>query len=129
MFDELKKIWKKLGIKGSVRNYSKANLWVVETDTTGDPIARILPSGFKTPRNIDVDGFKRVDGRVIQGHKAWWKFYDFSTVEVFSDGRGLRISAVSKTAVSERHFGNKNVRYIQKEWGEPLIVIFAVKKR
>lgn len=87
-----------------MREHTKANLWVVEADTNGDPIARILPSGFKTPRNIDVDGFKRVDGR------------------------GLRISAVSKTAVSERHFGNKNVKYIQKEWGEPLIVIFDVKK-
>jgi hypothetical protein len=44
-YNKLKKVWKKLGIRGSVKNYSDIDLWVLETDTTGIPIARILPPG------------------------------------------------------------------------------------
>lgn len=64
-YDKLKKIWKKLGIKGSVKNYSDIDLWVLETDTTGFPIARILPPGNKTPESLDCDAFKRKDGKAI----------------------------------------------------------------
>lgn len=101
IYSKLKAIWKKLGINGSVKNYSKVELWVLETDTTGNPIARVLKPGYKTPSNIDTDAFKRIDGKAIQGHKNWWKFYDFSTVEVSTDGRGLKISVISKSAVPE----------------------------
>lgn len=125
-YSKLKAIWKKLGIKGQVKNYSNVVLWVIETDTTGKPIARKLIPGYKTPALIDVDAFKRVDGKAIQGHKDWWKFYDFSTVDVYKDGRGLRVSVVSKTAVSEKHFGR--VKYINKNWGESLVVILDVKR-
>lgn len=124
---KLKSIWKKLGIKGSVINYSDVNLWVLETDTADYPIARILPPGHKTPENIDFDGFKRVDGKPIQSHRNWWKFYDFSTVEIFKDRRGLRVSAISKTAVDEHHFGKK-LRYLKGKWGVPLTVILDVKR-
>ena len=127
LHQSLKSLWKKLGIKGSVKNYSSADLWVLETDTTGGPIARILPPGHKTPRGMDCDAFKRKDGKAIQGHKDWWKLYDFSTAEVFSDGRGLRVSVISKTAVSEKHFGEV-VKYINEKWGEPLIVILDTKR-
>lgn len=123
----LKSMWKKLGITGSVKNYSSSDLWILETDTTGNPIARILTPGHKTPRGIDCDAFKRKDGKAIQGHKSWWKFYDFSTVEVFTDGRVLKISVISKTAVSEAHFG-KDVHYLNEKWGEPLTLILDVKK-
>lgn len=42
LYSELKSIWKKLGIRGCVKNYSSAHLWVVETDSSKIPIARIL---------------------------------------------------------------------------------------
>ena len=126
-YDSLKQLWKKFGIKGSVKNYSDINLWVLETDTTGTPIARILPPGYKTPMGIDCDAFKRKDGKAIQGHKSWWKFYDFSTVEVYSDRRGLRVSVISKAAVPEIHFG-KDVKFINEKWGQPLTLILDVKK-
>ena len=115
VYFKLKSIWKKLGIKGSVKNYSNIDLWVLETDTTGLPIARILPAGFRTPPNVDIDAFKRVDGKPIQKHKYWWKFYDFSTVEVFSNKNGLKTSVVSKSAVIEKHFGD--VDYHMEKWG------------
>ncbi|MGB0454063.1 MAG: hypothetical protein ACPGJV_10150 [Bacteriovoracaceae bacterium] len=127
-FSYLKSIWKKLGINGSVKNYSKIDLWVVENDTTGGPVARVLPGGFKTPKGVDFDGFKRVDGKAIQRHKNWWKFYDFTTVEVSTDGRGLRVSAIAKVAVSEKHFNNKKPRYLKGKWGERLTVILDVKR-
>lgn len=128
LYAELKQVWKKLGINGQVKNYSNIPLWVVETDSSDHPVARILSPGFKTPSSIDIDGFKRVDGKKIQGHKNWWKFYDFSTVEVYTDGRGLRVSAISTTPVSEKHFGRKNVEYINALWEGPLTVIIDIKR-
>lgn len=58
-------------------NYSSKELWVIETENS--PVARILRPGYKAPIELDIDGFKRVDGKTIEGHKNWWKFYDFST--------------------------------------------------
>jgi hypothetical protein len=101
VYSELKRIWKKLGINGQVINYSKVSLWVVETDTSDIPVARILKSGFKTPRNIDVDGFKRFDGKKLKDHKHWFKFYDFSTAEIASNKKGLKVSCAYIVPVSE----------------------------
>lgn len=126
LYSDLKAVWKKLEIKGSIKNYSKVPLWVVENDTTDRPIARILLPGYQTPSKVDFDGFKRVDNKAIQGHRNWWKIYDFSTVDVFSDGRGLRLSVISKTAVPEKHFGN--VKYIKGKWGELLTVIIDLRR-
>jgi hypothetical protein len=64
-FEELKKIWKKLGITGHVKNFSSKPLWVLETES-GRPVARVLSPSFKTPVDVDVDGFKRVDGGAIE---------------------------------------------------------------
>ena len=128
LYFKLKQVWKKLGINGQVKNYSNIPLWVIETDSSDHPIARVLPPGFKTALDIDVDGFKRIDGKKIQGHKNWWKFYDFTTVEVYTDGRGVRVSAVSIAPVSEKHFGLKDVEYKNTPWGYPLTVIIDIKR-
>lgn len=125
-FEELNKIWKELGIKGQVKNFSSKPLWVLETES-GRPIARVLSPGFKTPVDVDVDGFKRVDGGAIEGHKNWWKFYDFSTAEVFDEGSSLRVSAISKRAVPENHFGDP-VLYKEVKWGTPIQVISDVRR-
>ena len=78
----LKRIWKKLGVKGQVKNYSSKPIWVLETDS-GKSIAHLLPPMTKSPNGVDADAFRRVDDKPIQGHKSWWKFYGFSMVEVF----------------------------------------------
>ncbi len=62
--------------KGKVRNYSTKELWVLETDTNdpkGPPIAHRLLSMQKSPIEFDVDGFRRVDNKPIDGHSSWWK--------------------------------------------------------
>lgn len=126
VYTELKSIWKKIRINGQVKNYSNIELWVVENITTGKPVARLLPSGHKTPAQIDVDAFKRIDGKAIQKHKNWWKFYDFSTVDVYNDGRGLKLSVIAKRAVKEDHFGK--VKYVRKKWGIPLVAILDIRR-
>lgn len=126
LYKSLKSIWKKLGVKGQVKNYSSKRLWVLETES-GRPVARWLEPGFKTPSATDVDAFKRADGATIEGHKNWWKFYDFSTAEIFDKGVGLRVSLISKTAVPEDYFGD-SVIYKLTKWGEPLQVISDVRR-
>lgn len=74
----LKSWWKKLGVNGEVRNFSSS----------------------KTPADVDADGIRRVDDKPINGHKSWWKLYDYTTMEVFDDGDGLKISANRKTPVT-----------------------------
>ncbi|MEI8348079.1 MAG: DUF3892 domain-containing protein [Pseudomonadota bacterium] len=125
VYDSLKAVWKKLGIKGQVVNYSSKELWVLETES-GQPVARKLLPGYKTTPSIDVDGFKRVDGVAIDGHRQWWKFYDFSTVEIFDFKNSLLVSAITKVAVDEIHFGQ--VSYRNEKWGEPIRAIIDVRR-
>ncbi len=126
MYQELKVIWKKLGVNGQLKNFSSKELWVLDTDS-GKPIARRLQAGCKTPPTTDTDAFKRVDGVTIDGHKSWWKFYDISTVEVYDQGAKLvRISAIIKTAVKENHFGEPT--YLDKKYGLPIQLITDVKR-
>lgn len=126
MYESLKKIWKKLGLKGQVKNFSSVELWVIENDTENKPIARKLPPGFKTPPKVDTDGFKRVDGIAIDGHKYWWKIYDGSTAEIYDDKKSLRVSAIAKTAVEEGRFGK--VTYRKETWGSPIQIVTNVKR-
>lgn len=124
-YEKLKAIWKKLGINGQVKSFSSKELWTIENDT-GKPIARKLVPGFKTPPMVDCDGFKRVDGKPIDGHASWWKIYDVSTAEVFDKGASLEVSAVTKTAVDENHFGTPEYR--NESWGFPIQLIIDVKR-
>ncbi|MEW6058011.1 MAG: DUF3892 domain-containing protein [Bdellovibrionota bacterium] len=108
LYQGLKSIWKKLGLKGRVKNYSSKPIWVVETES-GKAIAHLLPPMTKSPPNIDADGFRRVDGKPVQGHKLWWKIYDGSTLEVFDDGTDLKTSVIRKRAVDDTEFDSKGV--------------------
>lgn len=89
-------------------------------------LARWLESGFKTPKNIDVDGFKRFDGVPVAGHPNWWKIYDFATAEIFDAGQELTVSAISKTAVDENHFGK--TLYKQESWGTLIKLVIDVRR-
>jgi len=124
-YESLKKLWKKLGIKGQVKNFSSVDLWVIENDTAKQPMARKLLPGYKTPPKVDVDGFKRVDGLPIAGHKHWWKIYD-STAEIYDGKNSLKLSVIAMTAVGEKKFGTP--KYIPEPWGEPIHLIDNVRR-
>lgn len=125
IYKSLKSIWKKLGVNGQVKNFSTVELWVIETDSS-IPTARKLKAGFKTPIQVDVDAFKRIDGLAIDKHKNWWKFYDVSTAEIHGDSKKLTVSIISKTAVGEYHF-NKFI-YLDEYWGSPIQLVTNVRR-
>lgn len=125
---KLKSLWKKLGINGQVVNFSSKTLWVLETNS-GKSIAHLLLPMTKSPLKIDADAFRREDGKAIEGHKSWWKFYDFSTVEVFDESGSLKLSVVTKVKVSDEEFGGKSIIYDSaKNWGEPIKLITNVRR-
>ncbi len=129
-YQRLKSMWKKLGIKGEIRNYSSKPLWVLETGS-GKTVAHLLPPMTKTPTNIDADAFKRVDGKPISGHKHWWKILDISTVEIFDSRNDLKVSVIKKIKIDESsdEFGKEPVIYDNsKNWGLPLKLVTDVKR-
>jgi hypothetical protein len=125
LYKFLKSIWKKLGVKGQVKNFSSVELWTLDTES-GLPVAHRLPPGYKSPISIDIDAFKRIDGLAIESHDNWWKFYDFSTPEIYDQGKSISVSTVSKTAVDESHFGK--VTYLNKVKGSRIQVVTDVKR-
>lgn len=128
-YDELKKIWKLLNIKGHVKNYSSQPLWVLETES-GKPVAHHLSPMTKSPPAIDADAFRRKDGKPIEGHPSWWKIYDVANAELFDDANnGLRISAIAKAAVKDDEFarGGKII-YDEKDWGVPIRLLTAIRR-
>ena len=130
MKTKIKEYLEKLGIKGQVRNHSSEDLWVIESTTNhlhGPPIAHILGPGRKSSKNIDADGFKRVNGKKIDNHSSWWKILDFSTADIFNHAKGVEVSVLYKIAVPEDHFGK--VKYDKsKSWGENINYVINVKK-
>lgn len=129
-YETLKKVWKKLGIKAHVLNFSSQPLWVLETDSNV-PIAHYLPSMTRSPPRVDADAFRRVDGKSIEGHRSWWKIYDGFNVEVF-DGKKkatIEVSAIPKTAVTDREFTQDQIIYDEaKIWAVPIRILTNVKR-
>ena len=125
----LKRVWKKLGIKGQIKNYSSKSIWVLETDS-GKPMAHLLQSFSKSPNKVDADAFRRVDDKPIQNHKSWWKFYDFSTVEIFDNGNDIKTSVVTMIAVEDQEFSgtNKTTSDQSNNWGDPLQLVDNVRR-
>ena len=124
-------MWKKLGIKGQVKNYSSKPLWVIETDS-GRAVAHLLQPMSKSPPDVDADGIRRVDGKAIDGHRSWWKFYDFSIMEVFDDGDGLKTSVIRKMKVDDSEFAPADTKVIydrSSSWGVQVNLITDVQRR
>ncbi len=130
-YNELKSIWKKLRIHGQIKNFSSHILWALETDT-GQAVAHQLQPMSKSPPETDVDAFKRMDGKSIENHSSWWKFYDFSTVDIFDPETGdeLLVSVITKTPVTDEYFGKeRKITYSTLiRWGQPLRLITGVAR-
>jgi hypothetical protein len=83
----------------------------------------------KTPADVDADGIRRVDDKPINGHKSWWKLYDYTTMEVFDDGAGLKISANRKTPVTDSEFTGGKITYDRSsKWGVQIKLITDVSR-
>lgn len=103
---------------GQVRNHSSKELWVVETDT-GPAIAHKLAPGRQSKAAVDADGFKAVDGTLVDGHNSWVKIVNFSTADVANQGAQLTRGCFLCSNVGDNEFGN--VTYDQSAgWGEPI---------
>ena len=122
------KVIKKLPWTGRVKNFSSVTLWVVENISKSRPIAHQLGPNRKTPFGIDADGFKRVDGKPIDGHKFWWKIKSISTAEIYDRNGSLEIDIIYRSPVPEIHFGEDIEYSFEKNWGEPVSEIIDIKR-
>ena len=61
--------------QGTIRNMSSLTMLVISTDIdeTKSPHTAELPSCHETPRHIDFDGVRSLDGQPIKNHRGWWK--------------------------------------------------------
>jgi hypothetical protein len=104
--------------RGQVKNHSSKTLWVVETDT-GPAIAHKLFPGMESPGTVDADGFRAVDGTLVDGHGSWVKINDFSTADVSNNAAELSRGCILCGNVQDNEFGN--VTFDQStEWGVPI---------
>ena len=102
-------------MNGAVKNHSTHTLWVVETDT-GTAVAHLLAPGYQSPREIDADGFKAVDGTTVDGWSSWVKIRDVSTADVRDHGSDLTRGCFFCHNVGPTEFGS--VRYDRSpRWG------------
>ncbi len=127
---DLKKIWKKIRGKGRIVNCSSKPLWVIEADAeSGNVVAHLLPPMTKSPTDVDIDAFRRVDKKPVDGHSYWRKFYNFSTLEVFDNGNDLKVSVIKKIAVDEKYFNQGKIAYDRSaSWVVPIKLITDVRR-
>jgi hypothetical protein len=120
-------------MNGKVVNHSSKWLLVIETTTNEGKknkppaVIRQLGPKKKTPANIDADGFKRLDGKSIDGHKEWWKIRSFSTADIYDRDDDLRICVLYKIKVPNKEFGDAEIDN-SKNWGEDLKYAFSIIK-
>jgi hypothetical protein len=84
-----------------------------------------------SPPQVDIDGFRRLDGKPIGGHKSWWKIYDGTSIEIFDNGEDLKTSLSVKKRVDDSEFTDKkkNIKYDQsKNWAVPIKLIDDVQR-
>jgi hypothetical protein len=127
-YSDLKKIWKTLGIKAHIVNYSSVTFWVVEGNE-GVATAYLLPPMTRSPEKADVDGFKRVDGKPVMRHKSWWKVYDGSFKQIFDKGGRLSFSENTMTRVTDSAFSQERIIYDKSNsWAIPIKLITDVER-
>ncbi len=128
---DFRRLIKKYKGNGKVRNYSSKELWVLETDTNdpkGPPIAHRLLPMQKSPIKFDVDGFRRVDNKPIDGHLSWWKIYGYTTTDIFDDGGLLEIDVLVRVKVKDNEFGDDVAYEKSGTWGDPVQKITNVER-
>lgn len=105
--------------RGVVRNQSRHVVWVVDTDN-GYAVAHLLGPDRQSPRTLDADGVRCLDGTPIEGHDSWWKARDVSVAHLTEEAGTVQLSCIACSAVQDDEFGS-SVRYDRSpDWGEPL---------
>jgi hypothetical protein len=128
---DFRRLIKKYKGNGKVRNYSTKDLWILETDTNdpkGPPIAHRLLPMQKSPIKFDIDGFRRVDNKPIDGHRFWWKIFGYTTADIFDKGEFLAIDVLMRIKVPEDEFGEKTVYEDSGKWGDPIQRVTKVER-
>ncbi len=105
-------------MKGKIRNYSLKDLWVVET-STGEAVAHRLRPSWQSPRGLECDGLRAVDGTPIDGHESWIEIIDGSLADVTYHRGALSVDCILCWQVEEDEFGPVRYDYAGG-WGEPL---------
>lgn len=107
--------------RGQILNHSSIPLLVIETDS-GQAVAHLLGPKRKTPRHVDADGFRRVDGETIFLHKNWWKIVNFTTADIWQVGNNLLVPTSFAIPVSDHYFGKYKIDETLN-WGEELTYV------
>lgn len=68
-------------------------------------MAHKLAPGRQSPSNIDADGFRAVDGTLIDGHSTWVKILGVSTADVADRDEQLTRGCIVCFDVPENQFG------------------------
>lgn len=74
--------------KGRILNHSSQELLILETDS-GPAIVHRLGPKRKSPENVDIDAFRRLDGSPILMHSSWWKVPDDYTANIYQIINGI----------------------------------------
>ncbi len=109
---------------GSVENRSKADLYALETDTNEDrenkdPVSHVLRSCRRSPRGMDIDGIRTVNGEGIDGHVAWWHLHSAGVTVKREKGQLTKGWCMRCQRVPIDHW--TGVQYpSEPNWGEPI---------
>ncbi len=109
---------------GIIFNHSQMPHYVIETDT-GPSLVHILGPKMKSPIGLDADGFKRVDGQSVLGHKDWWKIIPLVSVDIYQVGSDFLLPVSLIRPVPDQQFGNYKT-IDNKNWGIPMAYITGV---
>ena len=108
-----------------VYNHSDTPLYIIENTTANGPWIHVLPPRYKSPVDIDADGFKRTDGRAILGHRGWWKAYSYLRADVFQMGRNFVLPVSIMRPVGDSHFGEYRCAADRGTWGDKMTYVLG----
>jgi hypothetical protein len=111
---------------GRIYNHTSKELLVLETDS-GPPVVHRLGPHRKSPIEVNADGFRRGDGAAILLHKDWWKVPTYCRADIFQVGDDLLIPVSLMIPVSDKHFGNYEIRD-EADWVEKMTYVTSIIK-
>lgn len=109
---------------GRIYNHTSKELLVLETDS-GSPVVHRLGPHRKSPAATDADGFRRSDGQTILLHSNWWKIPTHFRADIFQVGDDVLIPVSVMIPVSDKHFGNYELRD-EVDWGEKMTYVTSI---